>query len=275
LKQLYSLHKISVSSVLFFLFLTVSGGNPYRFSAGAGEAGIRYACSMKPGFWSSFHNQALLAYNNSLSFGMNYENRFNISELGTRTAGLLIPAGKTSLGIMYSHFGYYNFRRQMVGLACGLSLSENIAAGVQVDYFSEKTTSEYDNYQLVTCEVGALAKASDKVMIGIHLFNPVPNSLRKNVLPSSIRAGAGIELSKVLFAGAEAELSTGEKLIFRTGFEYEVLKKFWFRGGFSTENTSFSFGLGSLLKFCMLDLSFATHERLGITSCASLIFKIH
>ncbi len=272
---MYSLHKIPVSVLFIFLFSSASGSDPYFPAAGAAESGMSYSCVMRPGFWSSFHNQASLPFNTSVSFGFNYLNRFNISELGTRTAGLLIPAGKTSLGIMYSHFGYYNFKRQIVGLACGLSLSENIAAGVQIDYFSEKTTGEYSNYQLVTCEVGALVRASDKVMIGIHLFNPVPNSLRKTVLPSSIRAGAGIELSNVLFAGAEAELSTCEKLIFRTGFEYEVLKKFWFRGGFSTENTSFSFGLGYLLKFCKLDLSFATHERLGITSCASLIFKIH
>lgn len=162
----------------------------------------------------------------------------------------------------------------MAGLACGLALSENIAAGVQIDYFSEKAAGEYDDYQIITCEAGVVAKLSEKVMIGIHVFNPVPNSIRKTVLPSSVRTGAGIELSKVLFAGAEAEMSTGEKLIFRTGFEYEVLKKFWFRGGFSTENTSFSFGLGYLLKFVKIDLSFATHERLGITSCASLIFKI-
>jgi hypothetical protein len=60
----------------------------------------------------------------------------------------------------------------------------------------------------------------------------------------------------------------------RTGFEYEAVKNLWLRGGFSTENSSFSFGLGYLLKSLKLDLSFATHEKLGITSSASLIFKI-
>ena len=83
-----------------------------------------------------------------------------------------------------------------------------------------------------------------------------------------------IELSKVLFAGAEAEMSSGEKLIHHTGFEYEAFEKFRLRGGFSTENTSFSFGLGYLLKSLQLDLSFATHEKLGITSGVSLVFKV-
>ena len=81
--------------------------------AGAGEAGMGYVCVMKYGFWSSFHNQALLANNNSFSFGINYENRFSIKELGTRSAGLIIPAGKASLGAVYSHFGYSDFKSEI------------------------------------------------------------------------------------------------------------------------------------------------------------------
>jgi hypothetical protein len=229
---------------------------------------------MKTGFWPSFRNQAILAYNTSLTVGFNYENRFNLWELGTRTAGIAIPAGKTSLGIIYSHFGYSDFKRSMFGLACGMPLRENLSAGVQIDYFLENASGDYESYHALTCEAGLYFRPSEKVSVGVHLFNPVPNSLRKTIIPSSIRAGAGIELSKVLFAGAEAEMSSGEKLIIRTGFEYEVMKKLSLRCGFSSENYSFTFGLGYLFKSLKIDLSFATHDKLGITSSASLIFII-
>jgi hypothetical protein len=271
---LYSLQRIIVSCLLFFLFLTAYSGNPLLNSAGAGEAGMGSVCVMKTGFWPSFRNQALLAYNTSFTAGFNYENRFNLWELGTCTAGLAIPARKTSLGIIYSHFGYSDFKRSMFGLACGMSLGENFSAGVQIDYFLENTSGDYDSHHAATCEAGVYFRPSEKVGVGVHVFNPIPNSLRKSIMPSAIRAGAGIELSKVLFAGAEAEMSSGEKLIIRTGFEYEVLKKLWLRGGFSSENTSFTFGLGYLLKSLKIDLSFASHEKLGITSSASLIFII-
>jgi hypothetical protein len=271
---LYSLHRIIVSLFAVFLSYNASGGNPYLNYAGAGEAGMGSVCIMKTGFWPSFSNQALLAFNTSYIAGINYENRFNMWELGTRTAGLVIPAGKTSIGACYSHFGYSDFRRSMAGLACGMQLGKNFAAGIQIDYFLEKTSGDYDNYQSVTYEAGLFFKPSEKVNIGLHIFNPVPNSLRKAMMPSSIRAGAGIVLSKVLFAGAEAEMSPGGKLIVRTGFEYEAVKKLRLRGGFSSENTSFTFGLGYLLKSLQIDLSFATHEKLGITSSVSLIFKI-
>jgi hypothetical protein len=47
------------------------------------------------------------------------------------------------------------------------------------------------------------------------------------------------------------------------------------RGGFSTDNNSFSFGLGYLIKVVQLDIGFITHEKLGVTSSVSFIFKIH
>ena len=98
----------------------------------------------------------------------------------------------------------------MAGLACGMKLSEKIAAGVQIDYFSERTSGEYDNNQCITFETGLIVSPSDNIRIGIHLFNPVPNSLRKNNQPVSLSVGAGINLSKILFAGAEAEMSYRE-----------------------------------------------------------------
>lgn len=274
MKQLFSLHKISVSLLLIFLFSSASGGDPFLTSAGASEAGMSYSCIMKPGFWSSFNNQALLGQTSSLSLGVNYNNRFNLSELGTRTAAAIIPAGKAVLGILYSNFGYSDFMRQSAGIACGMKLSGKLSAGIQIDYFRVRNSGDYPNRHALSFEAGALFMASDKVRIGLHLFNPVPGSLRKRYLPSSIRAGAGIDLNEDLFAGAEVEISTGRKLILKTGFEYETAKNFRIRGGFSSENTSFSFGLGYGIKTVSIDFGFQTHESLGVTSSVSLIFKI-
>ena len=271
---MYSLHRITVFLFSVFLPLTAFGSNPYRLPAGAGEAGMGSVCIIRSGFWPSFQNQALLADFKSLAAGVNYESRFNISELGTRTAGVIIPAGKTSLGVVYSYFGYSQFRRETAGLACGLRLSEKISAGIQVDYFSEKAAGEYGKRNTITCEAGLLLKPNERIIIGIHVFNPVPNSLRRSFLPSSLRAGAGIMLSEVLFAGAEMEMSSGENLILRNGFEYEAAKNLCLRGGFCSKNTSFSFGLGYSLRSIKLDLGFATHEKLGISSSVSMVFQI-
>lgn len=272
---MFSLRKIPVSVLFFFLFLAAIGNDPFRINAGAAEAGLSYSCVMKTGFWSSFHNQALLPFNNSFSFGINYENRFGISELGSRSAALIFPAGRASVGAVYTNFGYKDFMRHIAGLACGLKLTEKISAGIQTSYVTEKTAGEYHERKSLTCEAGIVILADDNITIGLHVFNPLPNSIRKSYMPSSLRTGAGIHLNRYLFASAEADMSPGRNINLKTGIEYETGKNFTLRAGFSSRNTSFSFGIGYSSKSAKIDLGFSTHERLGVTSSASIILQIN
>jgi hypothetical protein len=267
---LISLRKISVSTFFVFLHLAASGAFPYGIRTGAAEAGMGYACISREGIWSSFHNQALLAFNETPKFSAGYENRFGLKELGTTSASLLVPAGKTSAGAAFSHFGFSGFRREALALACGMRLGKALAAGIQTDYFSEKAYGEHEAQRYLTFEAGALVFPSENVRIGFHVFNPVPNSLRKKDMPLVISAGAGINLGKTLFACAEAELPSGKKPVLRTGFEYEPAEKLRLRAGYSTENNSFCFGTGFRLGSVTADLGFVSHETLGFSSCATV-----
>jgi len=271
---LYSLQKISVSIIIFFLPFALRGADLYFGAAGAGEAGMGYACVMKPGFWSSFHNQALLPAYGNLSCGISYQSRFGIKELGTRSAAVIIPTGRAVAGAIYSQCGYPDFRRESAGLACGLKLSEKISAGVQADYLSEKPSGEYDNHMFITCEAGITIFPDENTIIGIHLFNPLPAMGIRNKIPSALRTGIGSSINKVLFAGIEAVMCTRNRLNVKGGFEYEAAGRLKLRGGFCTESTSFSFGLGYKMETVHLDISFSTHEILGITPSASLVFNI-
>lgn len=271
---LLSLRKIPVLVLFVFLLSSASGSDPYLLKAGAAESGMNFSCIMKPDFWSSFHNQALLPAYTYSSAGINYQNSFGISELGTRTAGFILRNQGATVGAFYSNFGYRDFRRHTAGLGCGIKLSDKISAGIQADFLAEKTPDEYYKRESITFETGILILPSDKVRIGIHVFNPLPGSLRKNFLPASVRAGAGIYLSSTLFACTEAEISTGRSLSVKAGFEYEAGKSFRLRGGFSTENFSFSFGAGYLMRDIRIDMGFASHQNLGVSSSVSLIFNL-
>lgn len=230
-------------------------------------------CTVSGDLWTLFHNQAILGENKSFIAGINYENRFSISELSTRTVAVAVPAGNSTLGLVYSNTGYSGLSRETGGLACGLSLSENVNAGVQIDILSEKCRGENYSRQALTFEAGMLVKAAENVTIGIHLINPVPNSIRKAVFPSIITTGLGINLDNSVFAALEAELSTGNSLRLRSGFRYQIEKNFCIRGGFSSEHNSFSFGLGYLLRSVQVDMAFSSHEKLGIITSVSLIYR--
>jgi hypothetical protein len=274
LKQLFSLHKISVSLIAFFLFFPVSAGDPLFKICGAREAGMGNVMPFADSFWSLFQNQGLAASVRSVSAGVNYENRFFLSELSTRSVALAVPAGKATVAGLYSHFGYADYKREMVAVACGLPLSDRISAGIQIDYFNERTYGEYSAWHSVTCEAGIVIEATENLSVGIQVFNPVPNSIRKNELPSQLRLDISGRLSSSLCAGAGIEMSTGGIPCLSTGMEYNIYERLSVRGGFRSEYTSFSFGVGYMIGNAVMDIAFYSHEKLGISSAISLIFKL-
>ncbi|HKK43276.1 MAG TPA: hypothetical protein VJ963_12755 [Bacteroidales bacterium] len=268
-----SLRKIAVSLFFLLSFYNASRGFPFCSPTGDGEAGMGGVCIMRKTPRSFFENQASLGSNHSLFAGIRYTDRFSVKELGTRSVFIAVPAGKTSLGLIYSHFGYSGFKRDIGGLACGIRLSDMITAGVQADILSERAAADYYEYMTISCETGIIISPDDKTSIGIHVINPVPNSLRKEAMPLTVRAGAGTYLDKSLFAGMEAEMSTGGSLVLKTGFEYEVIKNLRLRGGFITKNNAFTFGIGYGMKMVIADIGFMIHDRLGTSTTVSIIFK--
>ena len=226
---------------------------------------------MNHDFWSSFNNQAGLAFNKAFAAGVNYENRFGLKELAIRSAALIIPAGQSSLGLIYSNYGYTDFKKHFGGIACGLRLSEKITGGIQVDYITERTIDDYQNNSFVTCEAGIQIQSTDNTSLGIHIFNPVPNSLRKYYMPTEIRIGASYYISPVVMGAVEIEKGVGSNLVFKTGFEYTPVNKLLLRGGFSSKTGTLSFGIGYRAKLFSTDIAFITHERLGLTPSISII----
>ena len=274
LKQLFSLQKISVSVFIFFLFFRLYAGDPVFKIYGAREAGMGNIMPVTDPFWTVFQNQGSIAKIRSFTAGINYENRFFLSELSTRSVALALPAGKASFAGLYSYFGYADYRRQTVAVACGLPLSDRISAGIQIDYFNERTYGEYSAWQSVTCEAGILIEAAENLSLGIEVFNPVPNSIRKNELPSRLRLDISGRLNSALCAGAGVEMSSGGKPCVSMGMEYKIYKDLSVRGGFRSEFTSFSFGMGYRAGLAVIDIAFYTHEKLGISTAVSVIFNL-
>lgn len=229
---------------------------------------------MKPGIWSSFHNQACLTLYHNAALSFSYKSPFGLKDLGSRSICVILPSGSGTIGAFYSYFGYTDYRRETIGLAGGITLSPGLSAGVQADLFIERQAGDYENYFQATCEGGLLFDLSEKVRAGIHIFNPLPNSFRNVSLPAAIRAGAGVSLHGSLFAAVETEMITGRKINLKTGFEYTAGRKIILRAGYSSETPSLSFGLGLKTGPAILDAAFSTHPRLGITSCISVSFNI-
>jgi hypothetical protein len=274
-KHLYSLHKISVIIIFFSVQLPAICGIPYRFPGGASELGKGSLCLTYSTLWSSFQNPALMSAHREFTAGLGCKNRFGIRELGYRSAAVIIASGSVPLGLICNHSGFPEYRRIAAAIAAGMKLSGNISGGIRIDYCSESTTGEYRNEHTVSFEAGMLIAINNKCSLGISLFNPVPAQLRERPLGSVLRTGVGVRQTDQLWYGAELELSTDRPAEFMSGAEYRFRDTFLLRSGYRTGNSSFSFGAGYIIKNIKVDLGFATHRQLGVTSSISIIYVNH
>lgn len=271
MKLIQALQKIKISLLFLVLSIAVQAQNPYRLAAGARQTGLAYTSVATEGFWASFHNQGALGLERKLSFGLNHESRFGIAELSNKTFGLILPTGRGALGAVYSYYGYSEYNRHTMGLSYGLMIGKKLSAGVQTDLYSTRQAGNYENTNELTFEAGILFLPVQSLKIGLHVYNPLPNSLRNNDLPTVIKLGTAYKFSSLFMAAIELEaLSTGSNVV-RFGMEYEALTNLYLRGGVLTNPFGFSFGAGYSGRIFQLDIGFITHENLGLTPSLSLV----
>ena len=270
----YKLSKLLLFCLLFMMGKAVYSQNPYRLSAGARQAGMAYGTVSTTGFWNSFHNQASLAYINNLSFGLNQDNRFGLAELSNKTFGFILPSGHGSLGVVYSYYGYSEYNRQTAGLAYGLKLGRMLSAGVQADLFSTRTAGDYRNTNELTFEVGVLFKPIKQLSIGLHTFNPLPNTIRNHDMPTVVTLGAGYLFSDVFLTSIDLEASSSGHNNIRFGMEYQAYKNLYVRGGLMSNPAGLSFGIGYSGNVFQGNIGFITHENLGLTPSLSIVIQL-
>ena len=273
--QKISLQKILLIPVLCLINFAVSAQNPYRLSAGARQAGLAWSTVATRGFWAGFHNQASLAMMQNWSAGLNQDNRFGLSELSNKTFGMIIPSKQRgALGLVYSYYGYTEYNRHTIGLAYGMKLGEKISAGIQTDLYSTRNAGDYRNMNELTFEGGIQYEPLDGLILGMHIYNPLPATLFKNDIPMVITVGASYEFASSFTAMAEMEASDYGRTNIRLAAEYEFYGNLYLRGGLMSEPLGFAFGGGYSGRIFQANLGFISHENLGLTPSLSLVVYI-
>ena len=273
--QRISLLKKLLTSVLCLISIAVYTQNPYRLSAGARQVGLAYATVATNGFWASFHNQASLSEMNKWSVGLNQDNRFGLSELSNKTFGMIIPSGQRgALGMVYSYYGYAEYNRHTIGLAYGMKLGEKISAGIQTDLYSTRIAGDYRNRYDLTFEGGIQFEPVNELILGAHVYNPVPTALHESDIPLVLRFGTSYRFASSFLAVAEMETSDQQYTNVRVAFEYQFMGNLYLRAGFMSNPLGYAFGGGYSGRILQANLGFITHENLGLTPSLSLVIFI-
>ena len=226
--------------------------------------------------WSTNNNQAGLGFMKDLSGGIYYENRFLLKETSYKAGAFVIPLKTAAFGISVTSFGFELYNETKAGLSYGKRFGDKFSMGVQINYLNTKLTQEYGSKTALTGAVGLIAKLSDELSLGVHVYNPTRTKLAtydNERVPTIMKLGLDYRFSEKVMLAVSTQKDVDFDAVVNAGLEYHITQILYLRGGISTNPTQYAFGFGMQLKDFKVDISSSFHQTLGITPGISIIYS--
>ena len=268
------LTEMSKTLVLLFslsLFTTLhhtSFAGHENFMLGARQAGMGFTGVSYSDIWSATRNQAGLAYIEKPGFGLFYENRFTLKELGLKAGVFALPTKSGVFAIDLMQFGYNKYNESRIGLAFAKPLGKRFSVGIQLDYLNTFFSEEYGNKGTAIAEIGFLSQPIDKLFIGAHIYNFSRAKIaayNDERIPTILTFGISYSFSEKVLCAVEAEKDIDYKALYKIGIEYHFMENLFLRAGVTSNPNEMCFGLGYVYKKIKADVSFTNHQILGLT----------
>jgi hypothetical protein len=235
---------------------------------------VTYSKSFADAF-SFSGNQAALGYLKNGSAAIYGEKRFGLRALSNYHGVIEMPLKKAGLGLNMYYSGGEEFNEAQAGLAYGMLLSGNVSIGTQIN-FNQIRVRGYGSASTINFELGALFTLSNKVRMGLHVYNPVGGKFGKNKtekLASIYKAGVGYEASEQFFVSAEIAKEENLPVNVNVAMQYNFNKHFLARGGVSSAIANYFLGVGILRNAMRLDFISSYHQQLGFSPSLMMLYN--
>ncbi len=235
-----------------------------------------YSKNVRDAFSGSI-NQASLAQVKYAAAGVYAERRFMLQELSNFSAAIALPSKLGGFGIAARYFGAQNFNTSQLGLGYGRKLHDKIDIGVQFNYNMIRLAG-YGSAGVVNFEAGTLIHLTDKLHMGLHVYNPAGGKFDKmgtEKLASVYTAGFGYEVSPLLFISTDISKQEDQPVNINAGMQYVFADHFFTRLGIASSTGNYFLGLGVQWKSFRLDAVSNWQGQLGFTPALMLLFNFH
>ncbi|PIV58169.1 MAG: hypothetical protein COS14_11010, partial [Bacteroidetes bacterium CG02_land_8_20_14_3_00_31_25] len=258
----------SISLLFGFFVITNAKAGDEHFPIGARQAGMGSSGVAFPDLWSVTHNPAGLTLLTKPTFGLFYENRFALKELGLKAGAFAYPTSSGVFAIDLMQFGYSKYNESRVGLAFAKSIGKRFSLGIKFDYLNTYFAEEYGNKGTAIAEIGFLAQPANHFYIGGHVYNLSRSKIAEyndERVPTIITFGIAYEFSEKVLSTIEVEKDIEYKPIYKVGVEYKFMENLFIRAGVTSNPNQMSLGIGYAFKRIKADISFSSHQILGIS----------
>jgi hypothetical protein len=212
-------------------------------------------------------NQAALAKVKSSGIGFFSERRFLLSATNAYTLGASLQTRLGNFGLQLNYAGFKNFNENKIGMAYAQKLGKLVDIGVQFNYYGYRIPV-YGKASTINFEIGTMVHLTDKLNVGLHVYNPVGGKLGKaseEKLAAVYKFGLGYDASDNFFIGGEIIKEEDKPVNIITGLQYHFDRQFFVKAGFLSESTTAYVGAGVAWKNLRLDISSSYHPQLGFS----------
>lgn len=227
--------------------------------------------------YSAQNNQAGLAFVEKKSIAISTQNFFLVAGgINAHYGVVALPTKKSGVfGLSVNYSGDNTFNQTKIGLGYGRKLAETLSVGLQLDYVGTKT-SEVGGGAAFTFDIGVLYKPTKTLTVGAKAFNPIRAKTGldyEEELPAIINVGLAYQPSSKVLICLEGEQNLQDDLRIKTGAEYHIVEELFLRGGYISNPSMLTAGIGLKLKSLEVDFSSQFHQQLGLSPGLGLSYQ--
>ena len=261
----YALINFSLSAQ----YIDFSNARSIAISGASDASGIDYSGKSNPA--------GLVSYAN-LQFGLDYYNRFMLSELGVQSVYTVVPALGGSFAGRIIYFGSKVFNESRFSVSYGHKISSWMTAGIDLNYHYFSIGVMNDNHSAVSGNFGIAFHPINDLTIGVLYQNPGnihgSNDYRIKY-PVCIAFGSTYNEAKKFLISCKLSWTDYQWIDIALGTEVFLTENLTVRAGIEIPSSmSYSFGAGFFLHNLNFDLGFEQHPVLGLSSAASITLQI-
>lgn len=230
--------------------------------------------------WNAFQNVSALAHIEKAEASAQYENRFMLKELSTRSIQAGFHTNFVNIGLAYSYHGYSVYNEMLAGVGFARNFGDMFSMGVQFNYYTAYfSAAEESRYRgTLLTQFGVSSKIFPKLTVGFHTFNPFQTNIQtENTikrLPSIFSIGTNYEFTDNLVWLTQIDKEVSSNFRFATGFEYTMIEQLTVKlGAYGQDYLVPALGFGLHFGDFNFDLNCELHPQLGLNTLANLKYR--
>ena len=212
-------------------------------------------------------NPAYIPFSGRKQIGISVFNRFEMSELNTRSIWCLFPNRLLNMSFHLSMFGYDEY--QLIEGKAGFAkkLSQKFSIGTSVNYITKNSILEEKIQTYLHADISLFWLINDAIEWALTTENLIHT---RNSQPVFCNTGIKYHLIPTTCILLETGYDFKNRFSVSAGFEYEIIKQLMVRGGFRNNPKAPSLGFAYKSEHWSVETAFLFHPALGVSSGISV-----